>query len=92
MSWHTPGPWTQSLEFIHGQQDVHVCTLNDMNHYAQSNAFLITAAPDLLMACTSCLAAFDVLKALGADKHLPGFERCLANLKSAIAKAEGGAA
>lgn len=48
----------------------------------------VDALPDLLSACRSALEAYEALKLVGADKHLPGYESCLRDLKAAIAKAE----
>lgn len=41
----------------------------------------------LLKACKNALGAYSALKAMGADKELPGYESCLAFLKTAIRKA-----
>lgn len=54
-----------------------------------ANANLVAAAPDLLDACRRSLGAFDALRTIGADAHLPGFARVLSAINAAIAKAEG---
>jgi len=43
---------------------------------------------ELIEACQNALGAYDALKTIGADKHLPGYESCLSFLRAAIA--EGG--
>ena len=48
----------------------------------------VDALPDLLSACKNALGVYEALNLVGADKHLPGYESCLRDLKAAIAKAE----
>lgn len=40
----------------------------------------------LYEACLSALGAYEVIKLLGADRHLPGYEACVSNLKKVISK------
>ncbi len=49
---------------------------------------LYRSAPGLLAACKTALGAFDALKVIGADKDLPGYNRCLRELQAAIKEAE----
>lgn len=47
------------------------------------------ATEDLYQACLNATGAYQALKALGADRELPGYDRCLEFLNKAIAKAQG---
>ena len=55
----------------------------------EADAHLIAAAPELLEACITSLGAYDALAASGSQRHLPGYSRCLEDLRAAIFKARG---
>lgn len=59
---------------------------------SKNNAEFIVRAVNnhtaLLEACQAASGAYEALKLVGADKHLPGFDRCLADLNAVIAKAK----
>lgn len=88
MSKHTPGPWVLSSLVVraagNGYEVAHVhCNFKirgkegrDEYEYAQGNAHLIAAAPDMLFAlkAVECGAPFDVV---------------IHQVRAAIAKAEG---
>ena len=96
---HTPGPWTAEnhrvFSNIHDLPTLrHITTVtyqrNDAETYA--NARLIAAAPDLLAACEAALAGFaGVESGMGAPGMLQDLP-VIAQLRSAIALARGGAA
>ena len=59
---------------------------------AQANAeFTCLAAnchDDLLDACKNALGAYEALRLAGVDKELPGYDSCLAFLKTTLTKAK----
>ena len=56
---------------------------------AQHIVKCVNSYDGLLAACKTALGAFDALKVIGADKDLPGYNRCLRELQAAIKEAEG---
>lgn len=91
---HTPGPWTVNpYSFIHAGKTLIACPAtpeeaqaglcaHPESEEAKANARLIAAAPDLLAACKSALAALTQNKTYPADIKL-----AVGNLSLAIDKA-----
>jgi hypothetical protein len=48
------------------------------------------AAQDLYEACLNAVGAHEVIKLVGADKMLPGYQGCVERLNKAIKMAQGG--
>ena len=57
---------------------------------AREQARVMLAANKLLESCYAAVGAYKALQLLDADKQLPGFEHCYAELKTAIEAAEKG--
>lgn len=53
----------------------------------KANARLIAASPELLECCQNALGAYAALDMAEVSKHLPSYQECLNDLKSAILKA-----
>jgi len=97
---HTPGPWRLGIESDDEQTQVivgdggHLCYVECDPHVA--NAYLITAAPDMLAVLQEVYEWLDNLydvdtRADGSHRESPSEGgRILAILRAAIAKAEGG--
>ncbi len=66
---------------------VAMCNPRCGSKQAVANAALIAAAPNLLKVAMNAVGAYDALEAVGASHHLPGFDRCKADLLDAIEKA-----
>lgn len=90
---HTPGPWHINgnsgwSDACKDRGNVFECCLRTGTHIADDqnevNARLIAAAPDLLAACEAEIARHDREDAVSDDEHDA--------LRTAIAKAKGGAA
>jgi len=86
---HTPGPWRVEgnrvvTEYVGDQIEVQTG-----EEGRGEDLLLIAAGPELLEACMTAQGAYEALKLLGADTHLPGYESCLDKLNTAIAKATG---
>lgn len=82
---HTPGPWICSGAAFGDADGIDYTIHADGMDISKANARLITAAPDLLAALETLLAA--------SEKHIFSDE-CLAErnaARAAIAKAKGGA-
>ena len=74
------GGFSWAFGHVHGEED-----------RCRQNAILIANAvnahDELLEACMNAQGAYEALKLLGADTHLPGYESCVDKLNTAIAKA-----
>lgn len=96
MSEHAPTPWTakqiNEFDWVVMSGDMVMATLSrkDRPEWNEANAKLIVHAvnafDDLLAACISAQGAYEVLKLVGADRRLPGYQGCLDDLNAAIAK------
>lgn len=87
---HTRGPWQVEQAFGYkiraagGKLVAEVSTLLPLTWESPANAYLIAAAPDLLLACHAALAEL--------EKRPAGNPRVLRLLRDAVARASGATA
>jgi hypothetical protein len=93
---HTPAPWLIEGNEILTNKWKMICKLPDdfdrsKDEEIKVNAYLISAAPELLEACKESLKGYEILKEYMEKVGVDGLftKKCVFMLNQAIKKAEG---